>query len=194
MEKGKKKILVHTCCGACASHVLPRLGKDGFLPIVFFYNPQVENDEDFTGRLLGVKAFCEENDLDLIEAASNHQDIQQAIAPYKDHSSLKYIGDPDRYRRRRCLICNNLLIQKTVEQAKKLRLRHFTTTLLCSPYKSHDDIVELANEISLDYNINFYYSDFRKGYFLGRNYARNHQIHIPPYCGCLESKSERRLE
>jgi predicted adenine nucleotide alpha hydrolase (AANH) superfamily ATPase len=87
-----------------------------------------------------------------------------------------------------------MLIQKTVEQAKKRKLRYFSTTLLCSPYKNHDEIIEISNERALDYDVNFYYQDFRKGYWSGRNYARNHNVYIPRFCGCVESFKERRLE
>jgi len=87
-----------------------------------------------------------------------------------------------------------MVLQKTIEQAKKLHLKYFTTTLLCSPYKDHDQLVSIANEKSLDYNLNFYYEDFRKGYWKGRNYGRNHNVYLPTYCACLESLTEKRLE
>jgi predicted adenine nucleotide alpha hydrolase (AANH) superfamily ATPase len=87
-----------------------------------------------------------------------------------------------------------MLMQKAIEQARKNKIRYFTTTLLCSPYKNHDEIIEISNEKALDYGVNFYYQDFRKGYWMGRNYARNHNADIPAYCGCLESLKERRLE
>jgi predicted adenine nucleotide alpha hydrolase (AANH) superfamily ATPase len=190
----KKKILVHACCTACASHAFKELEKAGFMPVAFYYSPQVGEESEYEKRCEDLSNFCGEGGYAIVTPEQNLNEFDSLVDPYKDHVSIKYISDKDRYRRRRCNICYTLTIQKTIEQAKKLRIKFFTTSLLCSPYKDHDEIVEIANEKALDYNMNFYYQDFRKGYWMGRNYARNHNVHIPTYCGCLESLKERRLE
>jgi predicted adenine nucleotide alpha hydrolase (AANH) superfamily ATPase len=193
MAKSVKKILVHTCCIACASHVFSLLEKAGFSPIAFFYNPMLD-DEEYKKRFSDFEKYCLENNVKLIDSRYNHDEFEKQIEPYRDKLSLKYINDKDRYRRRRCHICNSLIIQKTVEKAKEEKIKFFTTTLLASPYKDHDEILEICNEKGLDYRVSVYYEDFRKGYWMGRNYARNHEIYIPRYCGCLESIKEKRLE
>ena len=186
--------MVHTCCTACASFVFPQLIKSGFETIAFFYNPFVDNEDEYKKRLADIEKYCEDEKIKLVAPAYQSSDYTEMIEPYKRKDSMKYINDKDRYCRRRCLLCNSLIIQKTIEQAKKLHLKYFSTTLLCSPYKDHDDIIMIGNESSLDYHVSFYYQDFRKGYWMGRNFGRNHQIHVPSYCGCKESEKERRLE
>lgn len=194
MTSSKKKILVHICCTACASHVFKELIKVGFAPVAFYYNPQITEANESESRLSDIKNYARENGYELIVPDPSPEEFDLLITPYKDHSSIKYISDKDRYQRRRCNICYTLSLQRTIEQAKKNRIKFFTTTLLCSPYKDHDEIIDISNEKALDYGINFYYQDFRKGYWMGRNYARNHKVHIPAYCGCPESLKERRLE
>jgi predicted adenine nucleotide alpha hydrolase (AANH) superfamily ATPase len=189
-----KKIFVHSCCAACASHVFSELEKAGFKVVAFFYNPEVDETVEYTRRKQGLIKYCLENKIEFVEGEYLPTDFSDLTTPFKDPASMKYISDKERYRRKRCALCNSMVIQETVEQAKKKRLKYFTTTLLCSPYKNHDEIVEISNEEALDYGINFYYQDFRKGYWKGRNYARNHSIELPSYCGCLESQKERRLE
>jgi len=189
-----RKILVQTCCASCASFVLPELAKAGFEVSAFFYNPELEESEEYEKRLSNIKKYCEENETDLIVPKYDPEDLLEITAPYKDKDSIKFITEVDRYRRRRCRFCNSLLIQKTVEQAKQLKIKYFTTTLLCSPYKNHDEIVEISNERALDYGLTFYYQDFRKGYWKGRNFAKNHGLESPANCGCRDSKSEGRLE
>jgi hypothetical protein len=81
-----------------------------------------------------------------------------------------------------------------VAKTKTLRYKFFTTTLLCSPYRDHDEISNLALENAVIHKINFYYKDFRKGYWTGRNFARTHGIMIPKYCGCNDSLEEGILE
>ena len=194
MSQPTRKILVHTCCLACASYVFSQLEKAGFIVVAFFFNPEVDDYGEHRKRLLDLTKYCSENGLELIVPEYNPEEFTGMIMPYKDKNSIKYITDNDRYRRRRCQLCNSMVIQKTVEQAKKNRFKYATTTLLCSPYKDHDAIIEIGNEKSLDYGVSFYYQDFRKGYWTGRNFARNHRGHLPSYCGCLESFKEGRLE
>lgn len=189
-----KKILLHICCVACASHVVPVLEKDGFEVVCLFEHPEIDSKEEHHLRLVSVRDYCRENNLRLIEREYKKSEFVQLVAPYKDPDSLKFINDKDRYRRRRCYICNSLSVQKMVEMAKKEKIKFFSTTLLCSPYKDFDQIVEIANEKALDYGLNFYFQDFRKGYWMGRNYARNHFVYTPRYCGCSDSVKEKRFE
>jgi len=189
-----RKILVHTCCAPCLSHIAQQLEKAGFQPVVYFYNPQLFSGEEYEKRLNDIQAFCKEKGLAVTAPQFAKEEFDSLVDVYKDKDSIKYISDKDRYQRRRCNICNSLVIQKTIEQARKERIKFFTTTLLCSPYKNHEEILEVSNEKALDYRMNFYYQDFRKGYWMGRNYARNHRYYAPGYCGCEESIKERRLE
>lgn len=188
------KIMVHTCCTVCASYVFSQLKKAGFTPIALFYNPEVDLDQEYHRRLADLVSYCKDDGIKLIIPFYDSLEYSEIVESYKDKNSIKYITDKDRYRRRRCLLCNSLVVQKTIEQAKKLRLKYFSTTLLCSPYKDHDELINISNEMSLDYHVGFYYQDFRKGYWMGRNFGRNHNMYIPSYCGCRESDKERRLE
>lgn len=189
-----KKIFVHSCCTACASHVFSELEKAGFRVVAFFSNPEVEDTLEYNQRRDGLIEYCQKNKIEFVEESHSPDEFPSLTSPFKDSTSIKYISDKERYRRKRCTLCNSMVVQKTIEQAKKRRIKYFTTTLLCSPYKNHDEIVEISNEKALDYGMNFYYQDFRKGYWKGRNYARNNSVHLPSYCGCLESQKERRLE
>jgi len=194
MTVKKKKILVHTCCAACASHVFSELENEGYEIVSYFYHPEVHGKAEYNRRFSDVKNLCEERDITLIAGEYNIQDFLAPLMPYQDTSSIKYISDKKRYKRKRCQLCISLLVGDMIAQAKKLRLRNVTTTMLCSPYRDHDEIWDKGLELATRNNINFYYKDFRKGYWKGRNYARNHGIMIPRYCGCHESYEEGRLE
>ncbi len=193
MPEKNRKILVHICCTACASHVFSELKKAGFEPIAFYYNPQIDTEESLK-RKADLERYCDENNFKLISPTPPVNEFEEIILPFKEKKSLKYIAEADRYQRRRCVLCNSLVIQRTIEQAKQLKIKFFTTTALCSPYKNHSEIIDIANDKALDYVLTFYYQDFRKGFWMGRNYARNHQIYVSGFCGCDESKIEKRLE
>lgn len=189
-----KKILVHTCCAACAGYVFPQLLKSDLTPIAFFYNPAIEPTEEHEKRKDDLVKFCDINGIKLIMPEHKEAGFKDLIKPYKDKNNIKYITDPSRYRRKRCTMCNELVVSGTIKEVKKSKLKYFTTTLLCSPYKDHEEILNICNEKALSCGIIFYYQDFRKGYWSGRNYARTRSLYTPSYCGCSESLNEGRLE
>lgn len=194
MSSQKPKILVHICCAACASHVFNELEKENFVIVGYYYNPQIHGKAEYERRLSDVKKICEERNIKLIVPEYNIQDYFTVLLPYQDKNSIKYITDKKRYRQKRCQLCISLLVTNLIAEAKRLKIKHFSTTLLCSPYKDHDEIWNKALEGAVANKLNLFYKDFRKGYWMGRNYARSHGISIPNYCGCNESLEEGRLE
>ena len=194
MSNNKKKILVHTCCAPCASYVFSELEKNNFIPVAYFYNPEIHGRAEYNKRLESLKELCLERGISLIIPEYNVQDFLSMLVPYHDKDSIKYINDKNRYQRKRCQLCISLLLTNLLDQAKKMRLKNFTTTLLCSPYRDHNEIWDKGLELATNENLSFYYQDFRKGYWTGRNYARSHNLVIPTYCGCSESLEEGRLE
>lgn len=194
MTEKPKKILVHTCCAACASHVFFELKKLNFEVTAYFYNPQIHGRSEYDARLKDVADHCEEYGIKLIVPKYNVHDFFEPLLPFQDKRSIKYITDKERYKRKRCQLCINLLMSNTVVQAGKNKIKNISTTMLCSPYKNHEEIWNSGSELAANHKIEFFYKDFRKGYWYGRNYARNHTYLIPGYCGCSESLEEGRLE
>jgi len=195
MAKGKaEKILVHICCVACMSYVSKILKEENFEVTGFFYNPSVHGQAEYNLRLTQVKKFCQANDIKLIVPKYDIQEFLSPIMPFQDKNSIKYISDKKRWLTKRCLICYSIILSRTAEEAKIGKFDYFTTTMLVTPYKDHDEICNIGLELESEYKVAFYYKDFRKGYWDGRNYARGHKYSIPTYCGCYYSSVEGRLE
>jgi len=192
--KKKEKILVHVCCAACASHVFSELKKDGYEVIAFFFNPEIQGKTEYDKRLSDVERLCLESEIELIVPEYDTGLFFNPLLPFQEINSIKYITDKNRYRRKRCELCITLLIETSANQAKKLKIKKFTSSMLCSPYKDHNQIWDQGVQSAENGKIMFFYKDFRKGYWMGRNFARNHDMSIPGYCGCSESLSEGRLE
>jgi len=194
MTTKKRKILVHVCCAACASYTFAELEKENFEIIAYFYNPQTHGLAEYKRRLKDLQKLCQEKGIEIITPEYNIQDFFSMVLPYQDKNSIKYISDKKRFRRKRCQMCVNLLIMKTGMEAKRKRNKYFTSSMLCSPYKDHNEIWDCGMEVANFNKLTFFYKDFRKGYWTGRNYARTHKINIPTYCGCTDSIEEGRLE
>jgi hypothetical protein len=189
-----KKILLHTCCASCLSFVHKKLSEKDFSPIVYYYNPSIQGKIEYLNRLKDVENYCEKSSLEIIIPEYDEDDFNLPIKTWLDPKSLKFINDKNRFKRKRCEFCYELKIKQTVEEAKKRRLKYFSTTLLASPYQDHEFIDYIASEIAKGKKLEFVYDDFRKGYWQGRNYSRNHKYMIPSYCGCTFSVAERMLE
>ncbi len=189
-----KKLLLHTCCIACLSYTHKRLTANGFTPVIFYYNPQTESKLEYLNRLKYIQEFANKNNLSIIIPEYEKSEFDKPIAPWLDKKSIKYISDKNRFRRKRCEFCYQLRIEKTVSEAKKRQIKHFSTTLLTSPYQDHEFIDFFASELSKKNQIDFYYEDWRKGYWQGRNFAKNQKFNIPSFCGCSFSIVEKMLE
>lgn len=190
----KRKILLHICCAPCASYVLSELEKENFVVTGFFYNPEVHGRAEYKRRLDDALQLFTEKGVELIVPEYDMQEFLAPLMPYQDIHSIKYISDKKRYRRKRCQFCVSNIIQRTILQTKELKYKYFSTTMLCSPYRDHDEIWDKSLELATQQKLNFFYKDFRKGYWTGRNYARSHNLMIPRYCGCADSLDEGRLE
>jgi hypothetical protein len=52
-------------------------------------------------------------------------------------------------------------------------------------------ITSLGNSLAREYNVEFYYEDFRKGWKEGIETSRKLGMYRQQYCGCIYSEKER---
>ncbi len=190
----KKKVLVHVCCSACLSYFYKVISEEGYEIVAFFYNPCTHGRTEYNKRLYDVKKFCSENKIKLLVPEYDVQDFFSPLMPYQDKSSIKYISDKQRWKTKRCQFCYDLLMTRAAQEAKNKKIPYFSTTMLVTPYKDHEEIMNIGLELEQEIGIKFIYRDLRKGYWQGRNYARSHRMHIATYCGCSFSLEEGLLE
>jgi predicted adenine nucleotide alpha hydrolase (AANH) superfamily ATPase len=171
------KILLHICCGICASHCIEKLQQDNFEVIGLFYNPNIQPEEEYNQRLEVAKTVAENFGIKLISGPYDNQNWQAMIKGLEK--------EPEGGRR--CAICFKMRLKYTSEKANSLGIDYFTSTLSISPHKD----TELINEIgrSLD-PAGFREYDFKKegGFKKAAEFAKNRKFYRQNYCGCLFSK------
>lgn len=175
------KILLHTCCAPCSTYVVDKLRKDGYTDLTYYwYNINIHPYTEYKNRLETLKMYAEMINMPLI------------IEP--DYGIREFTKNVVNDIDGRCKFCYKSRLEKTVKYAKEHGYEAFTTTLLVSPYQKHDLIVEIANELSKEYDIPFIYQDFREGFRIGQQMARDAGLYMQKYCGCIYSEEERYMK
>jgi len=144
-KMNKEKILLHICCAPCATESFRRLKEEEFLPVGYFYNPNIYPESEHDKRYDECVSFCKSMNYKLIEIDYDYQ---------LEHKKwLKYIKglESEKENGKRCLKCFEFRLKKAFEKAKSITvIGKYTTTLTISPYKDSKAIFEIAGLISAD--------------------------------------------
>jgi hypothetical protein len=179
LEGKRAKLLLHACCAPCSSACLERL-KDYFDVTVFFYNPNIE-DEEYVKRKNEIIRFVKETGW--AEICDCDHDTSEFYNVAKGLEQEPEGG-------KRCVACFNLRLERTANLASKNGFDYFTTTLTISPLKDADIINSLGEALAKKYNISWLYSDFKKknGYLRSLQLSKEHDLYRQNFCGCIYSQ------
>lgn len=178
----KKRILLHSCCAPCSSHVISYL-TNYFDITVFYYNPNISPKSEYDKRkeeqIRLIKEISKTNKLDIIDCDYDNDIYEDRIKGYEN--------EPERGSR--CTICFDLRLSKTAEMAKKLNYDYFCSTLTVSPYKNSKLINEIGFSLGQKYGVTWLYSDFKKenGYKHSIELSHKYNLYRQDYCGCKYS-------
>jgi hypothetical protein len=172
-----EKLLLHICCGPCATPIIPSL-KSEFEVFGFYYNPNIYPEAEFKNRLDSAKK---------VAGASSTKII---LPEQKGDDYFSYIGET-KNKPERCLLCYRQRLISTAEYAKVNGFNYFSTTLLISPFQYHEELKKIGEEISAELDVNFYYQDFRPLYSYSRELAKEMNLYMQKYCGCKFSRKRK---
>ena len=171
------KVLLHICCGPCASDPVPRLREEGFELMGYFYNPNIHPFTEYQKRKEALEDYARQVELKVI------------FEP--DYKPVDYFQNITYRESRRCLLCYQMRLEQAAQIARKGKFDYFTTTLLVSKYQKHELIREIGEAIGEKYELPFLYRDFREGFRQTGIIAREMGLYRQQYCGCLYSEMER---
>ncbi len=171
------KILIHLCCGPCSLYPLAALRRQGHAVEGFFFNPNIHPFKEFRRRINAVDEMARQASFKV-----------EVVREYGMRDYLRQVvGKEDR----RCPLCYEMRLAATVKQARKVGAEAFTTTLLYSKYQQHETIRRLGEKLGAEYEVPFYYEDFRVGWQEGIDRSLVMGLYRQPYCGCIYSEQER---
>lgn len=186
-DKCAPTLFLHSCCAPCSSYVLEYLRRY-FQITVFYYNPNITEDEEYRKRVAEQKRLI---------AAYNEEEA--AGYPIK---VIEGDYEPERFSEtargleqcpeggERCFACYELRLNETAKRAKSGNYDYFTTTLSISPLKNAAKLNEIGERIGQEYNISWLPSDFKKrdGYKRSIELSRVYDLYRQDYCGCVYSR------
>ena len=147
------RLLLHSCCAPCSSYVLEYLSKH-FEITVFYYNPNIFPESEYTKRILEQQTLIGEMKYPVSFIAGNYDKEKF----YEMAKGLEHLKEG----KERCFKCYALRLEETARLAREGEFDYFTTTLSISPMKNADKLNEIGTMLGRKYGVEYLQSDFKK--------------------------------
>ncbi|MDY3229029.1 MAG: epoxyqueuosine reductase QueH [Kiritimatiellia bacterium] len=171
------KVLLHTCCGPCASACVPRLKDEGHEVTMFYANSNIDTEEEFKRRLAAASQLAAADGVGLVADEYDHAAwLRDVAAGLED--------EPEKGAR--CAKCFRFNLARTAAYAAAHGYDAFVTSLTVSPHKVSPVIFAQGDAVSAK----FLHYDFKKkeGFKLSVRRAQKLGLYRQSYCGCEFSK------
>lgn len=188
-EEGKRKrLLLHACCAPCSSYCLEYL-REAFALTVFFYNPNLTEQEEYRRRVEEEKRL-----IALMNGQEGSSQIEILEGRYEPERFLEVARGLETCKEggERCVRCFALRLGETARVAAEDGFDFFTTSLTISPLKNSALLNRIGAQEGERYGVRFLPSDFKKnnGYLRSTQLSRLYDLYRQNYCGCIYSKVE----
>ena len=175
------KLLMHACCGPCSIYPIESLREEGIEPDIYWFNPNIHPYKEYENRLNALKELSNIMNFNLI--IDDNYGLDEFCKNVSNHIESRCIE-----------YCYPVRLRKLFEYAKENGYDTVSTTLLYSIYQKHDFIKMYCEKLSKEYNIAFLYRDFRRGFYIGQRKAKEFNIYMQKYCGCIYSEEDRYVK
>ena len=120
----RPRLLLHSCCAPCSSAVLDALCAD-FDITLFYYNPNISTEAEFTHRVDELRRFCHETGIDVErqDSAGHLLGAVEVVVPPYDHREFLAIArghERDPERGERCHLCYRQRLERTAEYMEEM--------------------------------------------------------------------------
>ncbi len=177
-----KKLLLHSCCAPCSTACIERL-KEHFDLTVFYYNPNIDTEAEFSLRAEEQERYCKTEGVNCIVDDYDKNAFLQTIKGLE----TEFEGG------KRCEKCFYLRLKQTALISKELGYDYFATTLTVSPLKNATLINKIGKEIEKEVGVKYLPTDFKKdnGYLRSIQLSKEYELYRQDYCGCEFSKKQK---
>ncbi len=183
MADRKSSLLLHVCCGPCATSVLERLAPR-FRVTALWFNPNIQPREEHDRRLDSARKVARSMGVPLVEAHAGSDDWLDRVRGLE--------GEPEGGAR--CDVCFRYRLEIVAELAAQLGFDRFASTLTVSPHKAARRVHPIGEELARATELPFLAEDFKKqgGFQRTVELSRELGLYRQMYCGCLFGRDVRR--
>lgn len=178
-------LLLHVCCAPCSSYCMEYLHEE-FEITAFYYNPNIDNKEEYTLRLEEEKRLIRmmpfKKQVKFMEGKYNPSDFHKMA---KGHENDAEGGS-------RCLGCYEMRLKEAAKIAAEYGFDYFTTALSISPMKNSQVLTEIGERIGAEFGVKYLPTDFKKknGFKRSLELSEEFDLYRQNYCGCSFSKRD----
>ena len=170
-------LLLHICCAPCSVACVKQLRGEGIEPVGYWYNPNIHPFTEYRARRNCLVDYAKSINMELVvEDEYGLRPFVQAVAANIDN---------------RCGYCYAVRFDRTARYAAEHGFDAFTTTLTISPYQNFELMCEIGKKAGDKYGVEFLPRDFRPVFREGQTEARELELYMQKYCGCIFSEEDR---
>ena len=186
------KVLLHACCGPCASACVPALRDLGNEVVLFYSNSNIDTEEEFEKRLANARKLAEAEGVGIVADAYDHADWLEKVAKGLEDAPEKGA---------RCAKCFRYNLARAAAWAAEHGCEAFTTSLTVSPHKVSRMVFEAGADAAWTISAKdcggsaaaapaFLPVDFKKkdGFLRSLRRAAELGLYRQSYCGCEFSR------
>ena len=174
------RLLLHSCCAPCSGELIEALLASEINFEIFFYNPNIHPQQEYTIRKEENKRFAKQHDIPFIDADYHPK------AWFKRTEGLAY--EPERGKR--CTVCFDMRFEYTALYAHQYGFPVFTSSLGISRWKDMQQINDCGLRAAAHYeHLTYWTYNWRKQGGSERMYeiAKRENFYKQEYCGCVYS-------
>ena len=178
------RMLLHVCCGPCASACVPALKATGKDVTMLFANSNIDTREEFEKRLRSAERLAAADGVPIVALPYDHEEWLREVAAGYEHEPEKGA---------RCARCFRYNLTKAAAYAKAHGFGSFTTSLTVSPHKPTSMVFAAAADATEKTvtGVRWEPWDFKShgGFARSVERAKALGLYRQNYCGCEFSKS-----
>ena len=177
-------VVLHVCCGPCASACVPRLKAEGHDVTLLFANSNIDTAEEFERRRAAAETLAKADGVPFAVLPYDHEEwLREVAAGYEDAPE----------KGARCARCYRYNLEKAAAFAAAHGQDAFTTSLTVSPHKPSAVVFaagEAVGRAVAPRPLQFLADDFKKrdGFKLSVRRAAELGLYRQSYCGCEFSR------
>jgi len=175
-------VLLHACCAPCSTVAIERLIGAGHRVSLFFFNPNIFPTDERGKRFDEVRVLGEKSGLDVILRDGGESSWRRMVEPLAGRGE----------KSARCWVCFSIRLDAAAEEASRLGMQAFTTTLTTAPMKDSKIVFRIGRMLGKKHGVVFLDENFKKKNGVGRSVeiCKCHGLYRQDYCGCEWSMQE----